>query len=157
MVYVFSLIYQTSGLNNTLCLNDYPFRWTITPYTWTITPYAWTITKEGKQRKAHFFRRKKARCGSNRNGLLPCRNVKTLTNQWVSAVLGKKKSPRKFYQNLRGDMAGEAGFEPTHTAVKVLCLTAWRLPNMELSAEEAARWKKKNRKIKNDLAIKWGG
>lgn len=26
-------------------------------------------------------------------------------------------------------MAGEAGFEPTHTGVKVLCLTAWRLPN----------------------------
>ena len=26
-------------------------------------------------------------------------------------------------------MAGMAGFEPTHVAVKVLCLTAWRHPN----------------------------
>ena len=25
-------------------------------------------------------------------------------------------------------MAGMAGFEPTHVAVKVLCLTAWRHP-----------------------------
>ena len=27
-------------------------------------------------------------------------------------------------------MAGMAGFEPTHVAVKVLCLTAWRHPIM---------------------------
>ena len=26
-------------------------------------------------------------------------------------------------------MAGMAGFEPTHTTVKVWCLTAWRHPN----------------------------
>ena len=28
-------------------------------------------------------------------------------------------------------MAGMAGFEPTHTRVKVWCLTAWRHPNMK--------------------------
>ena len=28
-------------------------------------------------------------------------------------------------------LAGEAGFEPTHDGVKVRCLTAWLLPNIQ--------------------------
>ena len=30
------------------------------------------------------------------------------------------------------NVAGVAGFEPTNAAVKVLCLTAWRHPNIKL-------------------------
>ncbi len=43
----------------------------------------------------------------------------------ASQLLGEDiKYGSPFYHGLPHFVAGEAGFEPTHTAVKVLCLTA---------------------------------
>ena len=54
-----------------------------------------------------------------RAGLEPARTISAQDfKSWVSAI----PPPRHA-------MAGAEGFEPSHTGVKVLCLTAWLHPN----------------------------
>lgn len=53
-------------------------------------------------------------------------------------------------------MAGMAGFEPTDKGVKVLCLTAWRHPNIEAENGKPARKMETNRTDRQTSKRKMG-
>ena len=45
-----------------------------------------------------------------------------------------------FNHEVYSDVAGEAGFEPTHDGVKVRCLTAWLLPTESPTKGYLKKW-----------------